>query len=227
LSAQKKKATEAIMKSSSAALVDSEDSEAGIKTPRSTRRQTRGANVRKSRYITGKNLADSESEAEATEAATPSSTSPRKRINSASAGSTTTTKQDLKLYSNGMSSQLLPVRRDLDGLDPIEQRKCPIAGCDSSGHLNGKMDRHFLAEACPIYHNITKKWCREFRGEISKKNAARKRALASLGAKSPLGSPSNEQKRHFDQVSPGVGNFDLTNFLKTCCILIVGEKCQE
>ena len=30
---------------------------------------------------------------------------------------------------------LPPVRRDIDGLMPIETRKCTVPGCDSSGHL--------------------------------------------------------------------------------------------
>ena len=39
-------------------------------------------------------------------------------------------------YSNGMVNfELPPVRRDLDGMPPIEERKCPVSGCDSSGHL--------------------------------------------------------------------------------------------
>ena len=32
---------------------------------------------------------------------------------------------------------------------PIEKRKCPVSGCDSSGHLSGKLDTHFTSEACP------------------------------------------------------------------------------
>lgn len=41
-------------------------------------------------------------------------------------------------------------------LPPIEKRKCPVEGCDSSGHLGGLYERHFSVEACPVFHNVTK-----------------------------------------------------------------------
>ncbi|XP_037958729.1 histone acetyltransferase KAT7 [Teleopsis dalmanni] len=39
------------------------------------------------------------------------------------------------------------------------ERKCSVEGCDSSGHLSGLLERHFLPEACPIYHNLTAAEC--------------------------------------------------------------------
>ena len=83
----------------------------------------------------------------------------------------------------------------------MERRKCPVQDCDSSGHLNGKLDRHFTAEACPIYHNVTKKWCQNFRTEISRKNSKRHKAISAIAAKSPQGSPTSDQKKHYDHVS--------------------------
>ncbi|XP_023032466.2 histone acetyltransferase KAT7 [Drosophila willistoni] len=41
------------------------------------------------------------------------------------------------------------------------EKKCPIEGCDSSGHLSGHLDRHFLPEACPIFHNMSASECKE------------------------------------------------------------------
>lgn len=41
-------------------------------------------------------------------------------------------------------------------LPPIENRKCPVEGCDSTGHLGGLYEKHFSVEACPVFHNITK-----------------------------------------------------------------------
>ncbi len=179
-----------------ASLGISSDSEIELKMPRSTRRQTRGNNVRKSKFLTGKTMEESGSETEATqlgESSTPAS--PRKRMNSSS-------KADVKTQANGgIAASLLPVRRDKDGLPPIEHRKCPITGCDSSGHLNGKLDRHFTAEACPVYHNTTKQRCQSLRSEVTKKNNQRRRALTSLATKSPQGSPSGDQKRHYQHVS--------------------------
>ena len=60
---------------------------------------------------------------------TPTPTSPRKRINSSSQA-----KAEAKPAANGMKDvSFPPVRRDMDGLAPMEQRKCPIQDCDSSG----------------------------------------------------------------------------------------------
>ena len=99
---------------------------------------------------------------------------------------------------------LPPVRRTFEGCTSIEERKCPTPGCDSLGHLSGsaKFDRHFTQEACPMYHNLVKKECRDFRSEINKKQSARRKAFNTMeGARSPLGSPSSDQKRHSQIVS--------------------------
>jgi len=110
------------------------------------------------------------------------------------------------LHPGNASGVILPpVRRTFDGCTPLEERKCPTPGCDSSGHLSGsggKLDRHFTQEACPMFHNMTGKECREFRLEINKKHSARRKATNLMhGAMSPLGSPSSEQKRHSQMVS--------------------------
>ena len=99
---------------------------------------------------------------------------------------------------------LPPVRRTFEGCTPIEDRKCPTTGCDSTGNLSGsnKFDRHFTQDACPLYHNMVKKECRDFRSEINKKHSSRRKASSVMaGARSPLGSPSAEQKRHAQMVS--------------------------
>ena len=207
---QQKKKPEPPPVAKTSILGASSDSDTTEKAPRSTRRQTRGANVRKSKFLTGKNYADSESETEGGQGnETPSS--PRKRMNS-------TSKSDVK-QANGLAASgaasLLPVRRDLDGLSPMEERKCPVSGCDSSGHLNGRLDRHFTAEACPVYHNTTKKWCQSFRSDVTKKSNLRKKALHSLVTKSPLGSPNNDQKRHAQHVKDERSKFRPDNVPET------------
>jgi hypothetical protein len=65
----------------------------------------------------------------------------------------------------------------------------------------GRLDRHFLLESCPLFHNLTRKSCREFRTDLAKRAAARKKALTAMATKSPLGSPTNEQKRNLQMVS--------------------------
>ena len=192
-----------------AAAAASSESESEIKAPRSTRRQTRGANVRKSKFITGKtydNESGSETENTFTEAPTP--TSPRKRINSestmkkASSSAHEGPKKEFKQFANGeIAASLLPVRRDLDDLEPMERRKCPVTDCDSTGHLNGKLGRHFTAEACPTYHNMDKQKCRNFRADVMKKEKKRNKASFEMATKSPSGSPTSDQKRHYNHVS--------------------------
>lgn len=50
----------------------------------------------------------------------------------------------------------------------LEERLCPLEGCDSNGHLNGKLDKHFTIDACPVYHNLTIKQCKvSFRQYLS------------------------------------------------------------
>lgn len=44
---------------------------------------------------------------------------------------------------------------------PQLENRCPVDGCDSSGHLSGNMDCHFLPEACPIYHNMSVSECKD------------------------------------------------------------------
>lgn len=57
-----------------------------------------------------------------------------------------------------------------------EERKCPVDGCDSSGHLGGRIDKHFTQEACPTYHNMTladtKAWALEREGREEERKKA-------------------------------------------------------
>ena len=78
-----------------------------------------GANVRKSRHVTGKNVSDSDTDAENSSrlpkpvpgVATPNA--PKKKT----------------------SVLFPPVRKEIPGLPPMEKRMCPMPTCDSSGHL--------------------------------------------------------------------------------------------
>eukprot|EP00096_Caligus_rogercresseyi_P009270 TRINITY_DN3114_c0_g1_i1.p1 TRINITY_DN3114_c0_g1~~TRINITY_DN3114_c0_g1_i1.p1 ORF type:complete len:443 (+),score=157.89 TRINITY_DN3114_c0_g1_i1:877-2205(+) len=90
----------------------------------------------------------------------------------------------------------------------IETRNCPVPGCDSSGHLGGKLERHFLIDSCPVYHNMTAKECREHKAEVSQRLSVRKKALSSLANKSPLQSPSSEQRKYAQQMKDSRGNIN-------------------
>jgi len=52
------------------------------------------------------------------------------------------------------------------GLIELEERLCPVDGCDSSGHLGGSSDTHFTIEACPLYHNLTPKQCKVCKTQV-------------------------------------------------------------
>ena len=80
-------------------------------------------------------------------------------------------------------------------IPPSENRRCPVPGCDSSGHLSGRLGRHFTAEACPVFHNTTPAACTQASHDTSKRDAARRKAVLQLASKSPLTSPSHEHRR--------------------------------
>lgn len=44
---------------------------------------------------------------------------------------------------------------DSDNYDEDREAKCPVPGCDSSGHLSGKFDEHYSAITCPLFHNLS------------------------------------------------------------------------
>lgn len=64
-----------------------------------------------------------------------------------------------KAGPKGPASQRKPKGRGSS--EPVvEERKCPLEQCDSSGHLSGKLPTHFTLEACPMYHNKTPQQCK-------------------------------------------------------------------
>ncbi|XP_050424206.1 histone acetyltransferase KAT7 [Adelges cooleyi] len=68
-------------------------------------------------------------------------------------------------------------KRTNSGLVELEERLCPVNGCDSVGHMNGLYERHFTSEACPMYHRLTMKQCQEMLTEHLKKNEERSKAI--------------------------------------------------
>ena len=140
-----------------------------------TRKQTRGTTVKKSVHITGRR-ADGSSESESDQE--DGGVNPSKKT----------------------SVAIARIFRPRPQYPPIENRKCPVPGCDSQGHLSGKVERHFTHDACPLYHNTTAQACKDNLVEYNKKDAARKKALANRTMKSPLMSPSLEQKKYHEKV---------------------------
>lgn len=77
-----------------------------------------------------------------------------------------------------------------------KERECPLASCDSRGHLSGKLDSHFTLEACPLYHNTTPQACVEFYKERKKREDERKKAVTNL-AKKPKGVHQTTEQRNY------------------------------
>ncbi|CAK1540743.1 unnamed protein product [Leptosia nina] len=75
------------------------------------------------------------------------------------------------------------------------ERRCPVRGCDSSGHLGGKAEKHFTYDACPIYHNVTGAWCVAAAEERAAANTARKKAVAAMMQR-PRAMPTIEQRAY-------------------------------
>merc|ERR1719509_58179 len=137
-----------------------------------TRKQTRGTAIKRSVHITGRrDSSESESEAE------DGNGSPSKK--------------------GGRGVQATKPKPQYP---PLEKRNCPVPGCDSLGHLSGKLDRHFTHDACPLFHNTTDELCKTSLKEHQKKDAARRKALVFLAAKSPQSTPSAEQKKYIERV---------------------------
>ncbi|KAG6449367.1 hypothetical protein O3G_MSEX006021 [Manduca sexta] len=63
------------------------------------------------------------------------------------------------------------------------ERRCPVRGCDSTGHLGGKARTHFSRDACPAYHNVTDAWCAAASEERAAAAAARRRATSALACR--------------------------------------------
>lgn len=78
--------------------------------------------------------------------------------------------------------------------EPTE-RRCPVRGCDSSGHLGGVSSRHVTWDACPLYHNVTAAWCVAAGEERAAATDARRRALKLLRAR-PRHQPTIEQRAY-------------------------------
>jgi len=122
------------------------------------------ARIRKSKHVVGK-VSDSDSEAEAvgTGSGIKSSATGKRKPASSSASAKgksssvnpnrKSTTKDTSSYSSAPSSQ------ESCHTPTVEEKKCPMAGCDSTGHLNGKSDRHLSLQACPSYHNLTMSEC--------------------------------------------------------------------
>jgi len=73
---------------------------------------------RKSRHVTGKHVSESDTDGEVNTST---------KISSQNTPQGGQKKRTTVLFP--------PVRKEIDGVPPMEKRNCPMVGCDSSGHL--------------------------------------------------------------------------------------------
>lgn len=146
---------------------------------------TRSASTRKSKYLFGKTVySDTDSDTESTKRSL--SRSPVKRAPTVTKGKAKNSKQkDAKSRTNDVTLN--------------EERKCPVEGCNSLGHLSGKHEKHFTVEACPLYHNTTVAQCKEQAIERKKREEMRKKAL-EVYKKTPKGHQTTEMKQYLQKV---------------------------
>ncbi|XP_063618468.1 histone acetyltransferase KAT7 [Cydia splendana] len=125
------------------------------------------------------------------------------RMATATRPRTTDTDSDVDEKPNDKSKEIKKKGRPLISRSPIaeltppqpSERRCPVRGCDSTGHLGGKAGRHFTWDACPLYHNVTGAWCVAAAEERAAAAAARRRALANMQQR-PRAMPTIEQRAY-------------------------------
>ncbi|XP_017784589.1 PREDICTED: histone acetyltransferase KAT7 [Nicrophorus vespilloides] len=143
-----------------------------------TRKSTRTANTRKSKHVLGKSVyTDTDSDTESTKRSLSRSPVKRAPVTSSSKG-----KAKKKNDSKSRPNEIVPIS---------EERKCPIEGCHSNGHLAGRQDKHFTIDACPVFHNSDANACRESLLDRKKREEIRK-------AKKTSG--SMEQKAYLQKI---------------------------
>lgn len=157
-------------------------------TQKVMRKLTRSSSTRKSKHLTaifnpGK-ASDSETESESKRSVTKS---PVKRGPATTKGKSKNSKTNSKTNSHVSS----PVKRT-----PAvpEERRCLVDGCNSNGHLGGRLDKHFTEEACPLFHSVPLPDTKTQATDRTRRNEDRKNAAILLDPeKKP---PTVEQKAY-------------------------------
>ncbi|KAH8321198.1 hypothetical protein KR059_001755 [Drosophila kikkawai] len=162
------------------------------------RKLTRSLSMRRSKQQP-KQETDSESDGDLDDDKVLISKSPAKKpIATTSNLNSNASKSKVKKESIGISSGVLSSIKSRP-VSPITQteKKCPIEGCDSSGHLSGNLDRHFLPEACPIYHNMSASECKERANERKLRNEQRLKMPVNI-----VTAPGNQQPNQVKTLTP-------------------------
>lgn len=136
---------------------------------RVTRKLTRSSSARRSKHLIGKLGTDTESDTES-------------KTSKQSGKKLTGPKGPI---SRNKNSKGLPSKTAVIHCDIIEERKCPLDGCNSLGHLGGQYDKHFTIDACPKFHNKTVEECKQSYEERKRKEEERKKAMMCMSRRSP------------------------------------------
>ncbi|KAK3930521.1 Histone acetyltransferase KAT7 [Frankliniella fusca] len=156
------------------------------------RKVTRSAtnNARRSKHLIGKSSLGSDSDSE-TEVKSGLSKNPVKKNTNSKAPPRKTKGKGMGVPHSECGAKIIPE----------EERKCPYEGCDSKGHLSGNYEKHYIIEACPLYHNKTPEECKIAYTERVKRNEERQRLLSAiLERKSPKTHQSLEQRNYMLKV---------------------------
>jgi histone acetyltransferase MYST2 len=86
---------------------------------------------------------------------------PAAAANSVSPSKRKATNSHVKHVNNDVHDEQDNSSIDSENEVPDRIKRCPVPGCDSTGHLSGKYDQHLTAITCPLYHNLTPADCYE------------------------------------------------------------------
>lgn len=92
-----------------------------------------------------------------------------------------------RLHAGSRGGEVLP---------RLDEAPCPVAGCDSWGHLSGGYDKHFTRHACPQYHNTSDAETKDHQLEREIRVSDRQRALNKFRP----GVVSAEQKSYHSKI---------------------------
>lgn len=175
-------ATSTTESSTASSNSDNSESESASET-KPSRKSIRQSSVRKSKHVAGV-----KSETETDDSMKRSTTkSPAKKVSTL-------------IPTKGKSKQKRIEQKhnlNLSKDSQPEEKGCPYDGCNSNGHLSGKFDKHFILEACPLYHNFTLADTKQNLFERKKRSEERVKALSDFEPKKPQ---TTEQKTYLQKI---------------------------
>lgn len=162
---------------------DNSESESASET-KPSRKSVRQSSVRKSKHVAGGVKSETETD-DSTKRST--TKSPAKKISTL-------------IPTKGKSKQKRIEQKhnlNLSKDSQPEEKGCPYDGCNSNGHLSGKFDKHFILEACPLYHNFTLADTKQNLFERKKRSDERVKAHSDFEPKKPQ---TTEQKNYLQKI---------------------------